>query len=637
VSRTTTLVLAVLLVLGLAVAMFWSTPDAPKSELPASFLSFLPAEVKSLDVRNPHGDLHLERDAADRERWRVRVGKVLVRADSLEVEHFLNDLSRLAPKNLWKKAEVKPEERKSWGLEAPAVAVTLALEGRTVAAAFGNRTVDGKNTYAEKDSDGDAWMVPAAGLEALDSLKPEGLRETTPVGFSKYDARSLEVKRADGLVFAVSKATGATTWEVTAPYRGTADPVRLDELMSRILGVEVVEFAADGAPDLDRYGLVEPRAVVTIRREGRDAPVVLKLGKEAGEGRAYFVEEGEPSVYACGREFPAAVTGLDPAALRDHNLLRVGWTKFQSIEFAHPEKGWKFLRALDHWDLEKPERCAADQDRVADVEKALRELEATKFLEGADPASLGLASREEAAATLVLTGVDEAGNRTLLLGKRNEDGSVPARLLPAKEGGEAPPPVLVDGSFLDLMEEGWLHFRSREVLSFEPSEVRGLSRRTAGGEETYLRDHGGAWKAAPGGKEPDRDALTAAFTHLLKVHCSSYEARTKEGLEAWGLGDPPAVGSVTVIHKKDMEKEEHRTTLVLGKAVENGGAHYARRADGDTVFVLPDTILNGADLVRFHDLLTARWRKAEADPPPPPPPPSPPDEGKKAPEPEGPK
>src|SRR5690349_844458 len=137
----TTVVLALLLLLGLGVAVFVTTPDAPKSAVPPLFLDFARGDVKAVEIHGAGGDVRLERDPADRDRWRVLLGKVPVRASAEKVEDLLNDLSRLAPKNYWKKAEVSPEERKAFGLDAAPVKVSVALEGRTLRASFGGRTL----------------------------------------------------------------------------------------------------------------------------------------------------------------------------------------------------------------------------------------------------------------------------------------------------------------------------------------------------------------------------------------------------------------------------------------------------------------------------------------------------------------
>jgi len=605
-KRLTTVILAVLLLAGLGAAIFLSTPPAAKSNVPALFLEFARADVKTLDIKNLEGEVHLERDGTDRDRWRVLVGKTPVRASSLRVEDLLNDLARLAPKNFWAKAEVKPEERKGWGIDGAPVQVTLGLEGRTIRASFGARTLEKQNVYAEKDGNGDVYVVPVAAVEPLEKARAEALREKSPAGFSSYEARSLNLRRADGLSVDAEKGAGGT-WEVTAPFRGPADPVAVDGLLAKALGVEVVDFVADGAVDLAPYGLLDPRAVLTVRREGRDRPVVLKLGGDAGADKVYFMEEGEASVYTCGPDFPNAVAKFDPAGLRDRNLLRIGWAKVDSIEFTHPEKGWKLLRVLDRWDLEKPERTPADTAVVDGLLDEIRKAEVAKFLDGEDPAKLGLAKAEDAAAVLSLVGVDEAGTRRLLLGKRDTEGRVPARLLPPPGTKGDPPPVLLDGAFLDRLEKGWLAWRSREVLSIDLAEVKGLSRRFAGVEESFVREQN-VWQAAAGGPVPEGEALTAALTRLLHVDASAFETKAKEGLEKWGLGEPPAGPSISVTLQKGTG-EKRVKTLVIGGPAADGVGHYARMADGDLVFVLPDTMLSGATVVNFHALMTAPWAK----------------------------
>jgi hypothetical protein len=577
--------------------------------------------VKSLDLKNPVEAIHVERDAKDRDRWRVRVAGNLVRADSTRVEDLLHEFKTLEPKNVYPKKDVKPEERAKWGLDKPLVEATLAVEGSTVRVAFGGRTPEGRNAFAEKDGNGDVYVVRSATLDKIQGEKAETLREKKPLGFSSYEAKSLSLRRADGLRLEAEKATtSAGTWEVSVPWVGAADPTKFEPLLNKALGVEVAGFVADGAPDLEAFGLKDPSATISIRREGREAPVVLRLGKQAPDGRTYFMEDGEPSVYVCGPDLPKAIAELDPAALRDRNLLRIGWARIDAIEFVpkeHPETGWKLLRILDRWDVEKPERVPAEGPEVDRLLDDLRKTEVVKFLDGEEAEKFALGRIEDAAARLVLTGTDEGGNRTLLFGRRDAEGSVPVRLLPPKDAKASVPVAVLPPDLLDRLERGWLSFRDLDVLKVDPGEVQGISRRWNGEDVSFAREKG-VWKAVAGGKEPDTDALTAALSHLLTLRCSAYEAKTKEGLEKWGLGEPPSGPVVTLRLKKESDKEDRKQTLVLGGTPEGGGSHYARLADGELVFRLPDNLVSGAEVVPFFELLTARWAKKEPEPAPPP-------------------
>lgn len=614
-SKWTTVILAVLLFAGLAVAIFVGAPEPPAPALPALFLEFARAEVKSLDVTAGTTEIHLEKDAKVQDRWRVLSGKALVRASSEKVEDLLNDLSRLAPKNLWRAGEVKAAERANWGLDKPAAAVRLGFEGREVRASFGKRTPEGMNAYAERDGNGDVWVVPGPVLESLEKLDLAGLRERKPVGLSSYDVRSFSVEREDGAVLEASKGS-AGTWEVTRPYRGAADPQALEELLAKALHVEAVEFVADANPDLDRYGLLRPRTTITLRKNAVETPVVILLGAEAPGGRTYFTEKGEPSVYACGAELPGAVADLDPAKIRDRNALRLGWARLDSLEYrGGGEKSWKLLRMLERWDLEKPERVPAEGPAVEGLLDLLRKTEALRFLDAEDPAALGLDDPEKAPARLLLRGTDDAGTRDLLLGKRDAEGNAPARLLEKGDPGATGTLFLLPKDLLDRLEEGWLSFRGLEVWRLDLTEVRGLTRTMGGRTESFDFERS-TWKGPSGGPEPDGAALTRALTHLLTLRCSGYEAKAKEDLGRWGLGDPPATASLTVrTRKSGKDAKDDGRTLVLGSEAEGGG-HFARLSDGDTVFRLPDHTLNGTDVVPLFEILKAPWEKAAPEPPP---------------------
>ena len=608
-SKWTSIVLVVLLVLALGAAMYFATPEDAGGVLPAKLLDFGGSDVLTITVKNARGEVRLERDSSDRERWRVRTDTTAVRADSIKVEDLLHELSRLQPKNVFGASEVGPQDLANWGLESPLARVTLGFEGRTTEAVFGRRTSEGRNAWARRGGEPEVYLVPADPLERLEQVTVAEVRERSPLGWSSHEVRSLSLRRNDGTVLEATR-TPAGTWEATVPFTGAVEPVAMEALVSKVLRLEAKEFVFDGAVDPEKHGLADPLAVLALRREGRESPVTIRLSRPGDDGGAFFAEDGEPSVFSCGPDLPKAVAALDPAALRDRNLLRLGWTKLDSIEFVHPEKGWKLLRVLERWDVEKPERVKAEDAEVERLLERLRGLEATAFLDGEDPEALGLGSAESAPTRLELVGVDDGGRRTLLLGKRREDGGAEVRLLAAGPSKAAHPPAVVPGEFLDLLESGWLHWRTREVLEIPLAEVRGISRKTEGGTQSFLRE-GNAWKAAPGGPEPDSGALTAAITQLLHLECTAFEAKTKEDLGRWGLGDPPAGPEITVTLRAEGEAQPRTRTLILGGAPEGGGSHYARLADSDLVFRIPDHRLQGAEMVKVHEILTADWAKTE--------------------------
>ncbi len=615
-SRITTIVLAALLLGALLAYLFLSSADPAPPHLPSRFLEFAPDDVVSVDLKSHAGALHLERDGKEAARWRLRIGDALVRADSLQVEELLNDLSRLQPQNRLPDAEITPEERSRWGLDAPTVEVTLNLRGgggaRTIHAGFANRTLDENHVWARRAGDASAWVIPVAGPQAVERLRPEVLRERRPAGFSSSDVQSVRIERPGHPSFAVERASRAD-WSVTEPYRGYAEPAAFETALGRIVGVEVVSFIEDGAVDRDRFGLLEPRATLTVRRQGREAPLTLLFGSAAPDGNIYFMEEGEPAVYACAAAEAAAVVDFAPLAFRDTNLLRIGYASLETVEAIFPGSHWRLLRVMERWDLDLPERVPAERSEVDDILERLRALEAVRFLDGVDPAAHSLRSADEAKGRIVITALDDGYSRTLLVGTPGEDGLVPVRSLPGPGVPEPGVLALVDPAFVTAMRRDWLGIRDREVLKVDLGEIRGLARRTSEGEEVY-RKRGSAWEGNGNAEwEPDADALSVVQALLLNVRCRAWVAKASAGFAKWGLDDPPSTGSITLILEKPAvgggAPTEVRRTLLIGDPAEDGEGRFARMEGGDVVFILPDIVSGGGELRPFLRRLLEPWRK----------------------------
>ncbi len=620
-SKWTTIVLAVLLGGALfALVLLQDVPPTP-SDVPAALLDFRPAEVEGAELKGAAGSATLARDAKDRERWRVRVKGAMVRANSTTVEELLNELSRLKPRQVFKARDVKTGERERWTLAKPSHEAKLALPGRTLRAAFGAQTLDGVNSYAEREAGGDVFIVPTTAMQAIDRATVEGaLRERKPAGFGSYEAQGIELARKDGSRFVAEKGT-AYAWEVTAPYKGHADPVRMEEFLGRVLGIEVQDFEEDGAPDLDRYGLREPSLTISVRRQGREGPLVLRIGNDVPDRpRTWFSEEGEPSVYSCSRPTADALRAFDPASLRDSNCLRLGYARLDSMEFSHAGVSWTLRRNVDKWEIEKPERGPAEPDSVEALLEVLRNLQVESFLDAEEPSAHGIPNVPDAPGRLVLTGTGANGNRNLVLGRPREDGLLAACL----DGNK--PVMLLKSGILDRLRKGWLEFKSREVLKVELAEVRGLSRRTGAGEESFLRAEG-TWRQAPGGPEPDGERLTMALSRVLTVRADGFVEKTKGDLDRYGLGEAPAGGAITLVLRKEGEAKDRTATLVIGAEVPGSpGDRYARLADGEFVFRLASRGVRGSEVQEFLAPLLGPLAKAPGgnrpdapkEPPPPP-------------------
>ena len=59
-----------------------------------------------------------------------------------------------------------------------------------------------------------------------------------------------------------------STWKITTPFAVSADEATVQQLLGRLRGLSVRQFAADVATDLDKYGLAAPMATVTLRSQG---------------------------------------------------------------------------------------------------------------------------------------------------------------------------------------------------------------------------------------------------------------------------------------------------------------------------------------------------------------------------------
>jgi hypothetical protein len=610
VSRTTTIVLFLLLFAGLAAFVLLQETPEPLPELPAKFLDFSPSDINEIEARTSveGGAYHLRRDFDDGDAWRVDVAGHWVLADGVQADALLHEISRLVPVNVFKDADTAPADRERWGVDKPVATVTLRTTGGELRAAYGKRPIDEKHVYAVRNGERDIFLVPVEATASLERLNMSMLRLRRPLGIPVDEVRSISVQRKDGTGIEAVRITHAE-WEIRRPYRGHAEPTSFETFVSSLLDIEVIDFVQDGAPDRDRFGLLEPSATVTIHRSGREKPVVLEFGSEAPGNLWYFQIVGEPSVYTCNASAAKRALELVPEAYRDRNLLRIGYAKIDSVSFRHSgDEEWKLLRIHDRWDLDRPERVPADSGRVdAFLDEHIRAAEVVRFLDGEDPAAHGLSGEETSAGFLDIVGLDDTGTRKVLVGAiRAEDGLVPVRVMdtPGMPGGS--PIGLLKGEWLTALRAGWSHFRDREVLHIELGDLKSIGRSMGGVDETWKRE-GSAWISEPPGSDADV-ALSSATAQLLRLRCEAWLGRLGDGAEAKGLGDVPAAASITVTEHAVGTAEPHVTVLDIGHQAPNGG-RYARLRGSPHVFLLPERVVNAGRIEEILPVLLGPWRK----------------------------
>ena len=175
------------------------------------------------------------------------------------------------------------------------------------------------------------------------------------------------------------------TWRIAEPVEANADDDAVDGFLSALEWLDARRTLEGVTPeDRARFGLDEPRFVVRFRVA--EERVELRVGGEAptGEG-VYAAVEGEERVYVVGEDFVESIDhGVDH--FRSRELFPTFYPRdATSIRLEGGGPPVALEREDGVWRVREPVRGHAAAALVDGIGRALRELEATRFVsESAD-------------------------------------------------------------------------------------------------------------------------------------------------------------------------------------------------------------------------------------------------------------
>jgi len=213
-------------------------------------------------------------------------------------------LRRLAAARVGDYIAETPENLSSWGLDRPALSVTLILgpEAAQKILQIGDQSDDGR--YARDVSREPVFVIPEDLFQELDAELFD-LRNRSVLTFRKDRIAELEL-RDHGSTIVCRKDTSGQ-WVLAVPESTAADRWEVEAVINALADLEAEEFIDQDPADLQRYGLVDPRQEVILRDEAGEQIARLRLGHETDEG-IYACDAGGRPVVRVSRTVLTAVS-----------------------------------------------------------------------------------------------------------------------------------------------------------------------------------------------------------------------------------------------------------------------------------------------------------------------------------------
>ncbi len=261
-------------------------------------LAFQQPEVHGLMIQRGRERIEAVREAGQ---WHLKK-PLQVKADSDRIEGMLR---KLISARVHAYVEEAPEDLSPWGLEHPALSVTLTLgpESAQKTLHIGDPGEDGR--YARDVSRAPVLVIPDDLFQELNA-DLFALRDKAVLDFPKDQVAELELRFDDSTIFCRKDTSGQ--WTLAVPESTAADRWEMEAVIGTLVGLEAEEFVAQEPSDLDRYGLSSPRLEALLRDEAGEELARLCLGRETEEGIYACDTDGRPVV----RVNRTTLTALSP-------------------------------------------------------------------------------------------------------------------------------------------------------------------------------------------------------------------------------------------------------------------------------------------------------------------------------------
>jgi len=266
-------------------------------------LTFDRDKVDRLTVQSPAAAVELSRASGE---WKI--GKPYqAPADYGTVEGLIGRIQSAQMKSI---AAQDGGDLKTYGLDKPAVSVTIGLGSSQATLLFG-KTAEAGTVYARDASRPMVFTVDASLVE--DVKKPvDDLRRKDVFEFRAFNATAIQITRGqDTLAFEKTTGQGkdgGEKWRETKPAAKDLDPAAFDTFLTKLANQRAQSFVAAGQKT--KTGLDSPVMVVVVRFDDGRKEERVSFGRVGAD--VYAAITGQPGATKVDTaEFEDAIKALD--------------------------------------------------------------------------------------------------------------------------------------------------------------------------------------------------------------------------------------------------------------------------------------------------------------------------------------
>jgi uncharacterized protein DUF4340 len=418
-------------------------------------------------------------------------------------------------------------------------------------------------------------------------------------------------------------------WRLETPIKDQADSALVETLLSDLENwqkegtIAAKEINAD-KNKLAEYGLTNPK--LKLKLLGHERPPEILFGKDAAmEGKMYVRFQNSKETFVAGQ---AVKKDIDkkPEEFRDRKLTDLSTLQVRRVVLKTPAGEIELEKKATHWDILKPLRARADDQKVNDLISQVTSARVGQFVAGdrgdlrpyglAEPrGSITLFDQEQKPDQKV-----ELGESIKVAGREDKGQTLQIGAMPEKEKEEVYVRFAPRGSVYTLPK------KIAEILNTKPADLRDnhlvridtnvLDRITIdapGKTKTVLARKDGNWTIANRNNAPaDSGAIRRLMDGLQNERVTKFVEDVASNLAKYGLDKPQLQLTLSSFASENTAEtkagEEPFATIAFGK--DEGDNVYARMTDEPFVVAVRRGLLDqiSSDPLRWQELSIFKFK-----------------------------
>src|SRR5256886_3750832 len=418
-------------------------------------------------------------------------------------------------------------------------------------------------------------------------------------------------------------------WRLETPIKDQADSALVETLLSDLENwqregtIPAKELDADKSK-LAEYGLNSPK--LKLKLLGHARPPEILFGKDAAmEGRMYVRFQNSKETFVAGQ---AVKTDIDkkPEEFRDRKLTDLSTLQVRRVALKTPVGEIELDKKDTHWDILKPLRARADDQKINDLISQVTSARVGQFVadDRGDLRPYGLA---EPRGSITLFDQEQKHNQQIELGESIKvaggDGNgqtVQISAIPEHDTNQAYLRVAPRGSVYTLSK------KIEEILNTKPAELRDdhlvridsniLDRITIDAPDktkTVLARKEGNWIIANRNNAPaDSGAVRRMIEPLQNERVTKFVEDVASNLPKYGLDKPQLQLTFSSFASENTAEtksgEQPFATIAFGK--DQGANVYAGVTDEPFVLPMRRTLIEqiSSDPLRWQELSIFKFK-----------------------------